>query len=83
MSACKTSEKVPKEVKEAEKAEMQMDKEAQKEYELAVKNHNKMQSQQSKQIMKDMKRAGRKQNKSKQRSFWQRLFNRKDCPTFD
>lgn len=82
-SGCKTSEKVPKEVKEAEKAELEMQKEAEKEYLLAVKEHNKMQSDQSKKIMKDQKKASGKLNKSKKRSFWQRLFNRKDCPTFD
>jgi hypothetical protein len=78
MSGCKTSEKVPKEVREAEKAEMQMDKEAQKEYELAVKNHKKMQSDQSKKIMRDQKKASKKFNKSKKRSLWDRIFN-KNC----
>jgi hypothetical protein len=57
---------------------MKMDKEAQKEYELAVKNHKKMQSDQSKKIMKDQKKASKKFNKSKKRSLWDRLFN-KDC----
>lgn len=69
---------MPKEVRDAEKAEMQMDKEAQKEYEFAVKNHNKMQSDQSKKIMKDQKKASNKFNKPKNRSLWDRLFN-KDC----
>lgn len=78
MSGCRSSEKVPKEVREAEKAEMQMDKEAQKEYELAVKNHKKMQSDQSKKIMRDQKKASKKFNKSKKRSLWDRIFN-KNC----
>lgn len=78
MSGCRSSEKVPKEVREAEKAEMQMDKEAQKEYELAVKNHKKMQSDQSKIIMRDQKKASKKFNKSKKRSLWDRIFN-KNC----
>ena len=78
-SGCKSSQKVPKKVKEAEKAEMQLDEEAQKEYEFAVKNHNKMQSDQSKKIMKDQKKASKKFNKTKKRSFWDRIFN-KNCP---
>lgn len=78
MSGCRSSEKVPKEVREAEKAELQMDKEAQKEYELAVKNHKKMQSDQSKKIMRDQKKASKKFNKSKKRSLWDRIFN-KNC----
>jgi len=77
-SGCKTGEKVPKEVKQAEKAELEMQKEAEKEYQLAVKQHNKMQSPQSKKIMKDQKKAAKKLNKSKKRSLWDRLFNR-DC----
>ena len=82
-SSCKSSQKTSKEVRQTEKDEAKLQKEADKEYQDAVKQHNKMQSKQSKQIMKDMKHAGRRQNKSKQRSFWDRLFNRKDCPTFD
>ena len=77
-TGCKSGKKVSKEVKQAENAELQMQVDAEKEYEAAVKRHNKMQSEQSKQIMKDMKRAGRKTNNNKQRSFWDRLFNN-DC----
>ena len=77
-SACKSGSKVPKEVRQAEKAELAMQKEADKEYEKQVKRHYKMQSKQSKQIMKEMKHSGRKTNNSKQRSFWDRLFNN-DC----
>ena len=77
-SACKSGEKVSKEVRATEKAESQMQKEVDKEYEKQVKRHYKMQSKQSKAIMKDMKRAGGKTNSAKQRSFWDRLFNN-DC----
>lgn len=82
-SGCKSNQRVSKEVRQTEKAEVRLQKEADKEYEAAVKRHNKMQSKQSKQIMKDMKRAGKKSNKGKQRSFWDRLFNKNDCPTYD
>jgi len=74
-NSCKSSEKVSKEVKDAEKLELQMDKEADKEYEAAVKQHNKNQSKQSKKIMKDMKMSAAKTNKFQQRSLWDRLFN--------
>ncbi len=82
-SGCRSTQRVSKEVKQTEKAEAKLQKEADKEYQEAVKRHNKMQSKQSKQIMKDMKRAGKKENKGKKRSFWDRLFKSKDCPTYD
>lgn len=78
VTSCKSGEKVSKEVKQAEKAELRMQKEADKEYQQQVKRHYKMQSKQSKQIMKDMNRSGKKTNNAKQRSFWDRLFNN-DC----
>lgn len=78
LSGCKSSQKVPKEVKQAEKAEMEMENEIQKEYEFAIKNHNKMQSAQSKKIMKDQKKATKRFNKTKKRSLWDRIFN-KNC----
>lgn|GEM_PF-2584389 len=78
-NSCKSSEKVSKEVKDAEKLELQLDKEADKEYNAAVKQHNKIQSKQSKKIIKDMKKSANKTNKFEQRSLWDRLFNN-DCP---
>jgi hypothetical protein len=79
LNSCKSSEKVSKEVKDAEKLELLQDKEANKEYEAAVKHHKKIQSKQSKKIMKDMKKSANKTNKFEQRSLWDRLFNNK-CP---
>ena len=76
-NSCKSSEKVSKEVKDAEKLELQQDKEANKEYEAAVKHHQKIQSKQSKKIIKDMKKSAAKTNKFQQRSLWDRLFNNK------
>ena len=78
-NGCKSNEKVSKEVRDAEKMELQMDKEADKEYEAAFKQHNKNQSKQSKKIMKDMKKSAAKTNNSQKRSFWDRLF-RRNCP---
>ena len=77
-SGCNSGKGVSKEVRDAEKAETQMQKEADKEYEKQVKRHYKMQSKQSKQIMKEMKRSGKNTNKAQQRSFWDKLFNN-DC----
>jgi len=75
--SCKTSEKVPKEVKEAEKAELQAQKEAEKEYKLAVKHHNAIQSDRAKQNTKDLKKQQRKLNRSKKRSLWDQIFKNK------
>lgn len=77
MPACRTGEKVSSEVKQAEKAELQAQKEAEKEYELAVKHHQKIQSEQSRKSMKELKKQQRKLNKSKRRSLWDRIFNNK------
>jgi flagellar biosynthesis component FlhA len=77
-AGCKSGERVSKEVRQAEKAELQMQKEADKEYQKQVREHYKIQSKQSKQLMKEMKRQGRSTNRSKKRSFWDRLFNN-DC----
>ena len=73
--ACKSGSKVPKEVKQAEKADARMQKEAEKEYEEAVKRHYKMQSEQSKKIMKEMKKSAKKKNKLHRRSLWDRIFH--------
>ena len=75
---CKSGEKVSKEVRETEKAEAQIQKEADKEYEQALKRHYKMQSRQSKQIIKDAKKQGKSANRAQQRSLWDRMFN-KSC----
>lgn len=78
-NACKSNEKVSKEVRDAEKLELQMDKEAEKEYEAAIKHHDKIQSKQSKKIMKDMKKESANINHFQKRSLWDRLF-RRNCP---
>ena len=79
LNGCKSNEKVSKEVRDAEKMELQMDKEADKEYKAAVKQHHKSQSKQSKKIMKDMEKSSKKTNNFQKRSFWDRLF-RRNCP---
>jgi len=73
--ACKTSEKIPNEAKQAENADLQAQKDAEKEYELAVKHHYKMQSIQTKKSMKELKKQQRKLNRSKKRSLWDQIFN--------
>ena len=78
--SCKSSQKVSKEVKEAENAEMQAQREAEAEYSLAVKRHQDIQSKQTKESAKLLKKQQRKINKSKKRSLWDRLFHNK-CDT--
>lgn len=73
-ASCRTTEKVPKEVKEAEKAEKQAQKEAEKEYKLAVKHHHEIQSDQTKKSMRELKKRQRKLNRSKKRSLWDQIF---------
>lgn len=80
-SACKSSEKTTKQIREAEKAEMQAQREAQAEYELAVKRHQDIQSKQTTESAKLLKKQQRKINRSKKRSLWDRIFNNKcDSP---
>jgi len=79
LNSCKSSERISNQEKDAEKMELQMQQEADKEYEAAIKQHYKNQSKQSKKIMKDMKKSAARANKFEQRSFWDRLFNN-DCP---
>lgn len=74
-SACKTSENIPEEAQEAHNAELQAQKEAEQEYELALKHHYEIQSKQTKEGTKLLKKRQKKVNKSKKRSFWDRLFN--------
>ncbi|PLX02303.1 MAG: hypothetical protein C0595_11375 [Marinilabiliales bacterium] len=74
--SCKSTEKVSKEVKEAEKIQETQDKEAQKEYELAVKEHRKKQSDYAKQLMKRMKKQQRNNNIVRKRSLWDQIFRR-------
>lgn len=74
-SGCKTKDETSKLVKESENAEMQAQREAEAEYQLAIKRHNDMQSQQTKESAKLLKKQQKKINKSKKRSFWDRLFN--------
>ena len=76
-TACKSSEKTSKQVQEAENAEMQAQREAQAEYELAVKRHQKIQSNQTKESAKLLKKEQKKINRSKKRSLWDRLFRNK------
>jgi len=75
ISGCKSKSKVPKQVREAEKAEAAEQKQANLEYENAVKHHNKIQSPQTKKEMKEMKKRQKKLNKVHKRSLWDRLFN--------
>jgi len=72
---CKNTEKVPKQVKEAENAQAAEQKQAELEYKQAVKHHNDIQSDQTKQSMKALKKQQRKLNKIHKRSLWDRLFN--------
>jgi len=74
--ACKTSEGVSKEVRDAGKVQEQQEKEAQKEYEAAVKKHRDQQSDYAKKLMKDMKKQQKKNNKIRKRSIWDQLFRR-------
>lgn len=74
-SGCRSSQRTSKKVKEAENAEMAMQKESDKEYNDAINQHNKMQSKNSKQTMKDQKKLAKKYNKSQKRSLWDRTFN--------
>ncbi len=74
--SCRTSEGVSKEVRDAEKVQEQQEKEAQKEYEAAVKKHRNQQSDYAKKLMKDMKKQQKKNNKTRKRSIWDQLFRR-------
>jgi flagellar biosynthesis component FlhA len=74
--SCKTKEAVSKEVKQAEKIQDEQNKEAHKEYENAVKEHQKKQSDYAKQLMKDMKRKQKKNNLVRKRSLWDQIFRR-------
>jgi Flp pilus assembly protein TadB len=74
--SCKSTEKVSKEVKEAEKIQEAQNKEAQKEYEKAVKEHRKKQSDYAKELMKRMKKQQKKNNIVRKRSWWDRIFKR-------
>ena len=76
-SACKTGEKIPKEAKEYENAELQAEKQAEDEYQMAIKHHQQIQSKRTKESAKMLKKQQRKINKSKSRSWWDRLFNNK------
>ncbi len=75
ITGCKSKEKIPKEVKAAEKAEAAEQKQAELEYKNAVKHHHKIQSPQTKKEMKEMKKRQKKLNKVHRRSLWDRLFN--------
>lgn len=75
--ACKTKENIPEDAQEAQNAELLAQKEAEKEYQLAVKRHQDMQSKQTIEGAKRLKKRQLKNNKSRQRSWWDRLFNNK------
>ena len=80
-SACKSSQKASKQIREAENAEMQAQREAEAEYSLAKKRHQDIQSKQSKESTKLLKKQQRKINRSHKRSLWDRIFNNKcDSP---
>ena len=74
--SCKTTEKLSPEVKEAEKALEDEEKQMKKEYEAAVKTHRDQQSDYAKKLMKDMKKQRKKNNKIRERSIWDRIFRR-------
>lgn len=75
--SCKSGEKMPKEAIEYEKAELLAEKEAENEYQMALKHHREIQSKQTKQSAKLLKKQQKRINKSKKRSLWDRLFNNK------
>lgn len=75
--ACKTGEKVPKEMKEEQKAEMEAEKAAEMEYQEALKHHQSIQSKKTRESAKLLKKEQKKINHSKKRSLWDRLFNNK------
>jgi len=79
-SSCKSSQNVSKEIQEAQNAELQAQKEAEAEYQLAVKRHQDIQSKQTNESAKLLKKQQRKINRSRKRSWWDRLFNNK-CDT--
>lgn len=74
--SCKSTEKVSKEVKEAEKIQEVQEKEARKKDEKAVKEHRKKQSDYAKELMKRMKKQQKKNNIVRKRSLWDRIFRR-------
>ena len=76
ITGCKSKSKVPKQVREAEKADEAEQKQANLEYEHAVRHHHDIQSPQSKKEIKEMKKRQKKLNKVHKRSLWDRLFNR-------
>lgn len=79
-AGCKSTEKVPKQAKDTEKAQAAEQKQAGLEYRDAVKHQKEIQSDQTKQSMKELKKQQRKLDKIHKRSLWDRLF-RSGCKT--
>lgn len=77
--SCKPTERVSREVKEAEDIQDQQEKEAIKEYDASVKKHRNQQSDYAKQLAKDMKKQRKRNNQVRKRSLWDRIF-RNNCP---
>ena len=80
VTGCKSTGKVPKEVRQAEKEKAAEEKQAYEEYQNAVKHHKAIQAESTKKEMKALKKQQKKINKIHRRSFWDRLFNR-GCKT--
>ena len=80
LPGCRTREKVPKQVRQAEKEQAAEEKQAEIEYKNAVKQHYANQSPQTKKEMKEMRKRNKKLNKVHKRSLWDRLF-RPGCKT--
>jgi len=81
--SCKTAAPLENKTKltTEEKAVIRMknkeEKQAEKEYEEAVKKHRKSQAKSTQLMMKEAKKQQRKNNKIHQRSLWDRLFRKK------
>jgi Sec-independent protein translocase protein TatA len=75
--SCRSSEKMPKEVRTAQKAEIKEEKELEKEYKQLVKRHLRSQSNNTRKSMRELKREHRRLNRTKKRSLWDRIFKNK------
>ena len=75
LEGCKSTEKVPPEVRQSEKQQEAEQKQALLEYQRAVKHHHDIQTGQTKKNMKTLKKEQKKLNKMHKRSLWNRIFH--------
>jgi len=81
ITGCQSSSPV-RQKKQLEKREAKRTKEAEKQYNAAVEKHYKMQSKDTKKRMKTTARKSQKTTPGYKKSFFQRIFGKKDksCP---